>query len=167
MHVLFVCTGNICRSPTAERLAVAYADEAGVQLTASSAGTHGLTGHAMDETAALVLRQLGGEPDGFVARRISPRIADDADLILAMTARHRDEVLAMAPRKLRRTFTLLEAVSLAEQSGAQSLDDLAAARARHSVDETDIADPYTRPHDVYESVGQQIADALPGIVRLF
>ncbi|SNT30812.1 arsenate reductase/protein-tyrosine-phosphatase family protein [Rhodococcoides kyotonense] len=166
MHVLFVCTGNICRSPTAERLAVAYAAESGVQLTASSAGTHGLTGRAMDETAALVLRQLGGEPDGFAARRISTRIADDADLILTMTTRHRDEVLTIAPRKMRRTFTLLEAAGLVEQSGAQSLDELAAARARHSVDAFDIADPYTKSHDVYENVGQQIADALPGIIRL-
>jgi protein-tyrosine phosphatase len=167
VHVLFVCTGNICRSPTAERLAVAYANEAGVQLTASSAGTHGLTGHPMDETAAVVLRQLGGEPDGFSARRISPGIAGDADLILTMTSRHRDDVLAVAPRKLRRTFTLLEAASLAEQSGARSLDDLAAARARHAVDVVDIADPYRKPHEVYDSVGQQIADALPGIIRLF
>lgn len=167
MHVLFVCTGNICRSPTAERLAVAYAAESGADLTASSAGTHGLTGHAMDPTAAVVLQQLGGDSDGFAARRISPKIAEDADLILTMTTRHRDDVLAIAPRKLRRTFTVLEAAGLIEASGATTLDQLAGARTHHSVDTVDIADPYTRAHEVYEAVGQQIADALPAIVRLF
>ena len=98
VHVLFICTGNICRSPTAERLLRAYAAEGGHEVTASSAGTHGLVGHPMDPTAATVLQQLGGESDGFVARRISARIAEDADIVLAMTARHRDEVLAIAPR---------------------------------------------------------------------
>lgn len=166
MHVLFVCTGNICRSPTAERLTTAYAHEAGMELTSSSAGTHGLTGHPMDPTAATVLHQLGGESDGFLARRITPRIAGDADLVLTMTATHRDAVLAIAPRKLRSTFTLLEAVGLAEASGAKSIADIADARAHHSVGTLDIDDPYRRTHDVYEEIGQQIADALPAILRL-
>ncbi len=121
----------------------------------------------MDATAAVVLTQLGGKPDGFSARRISPRIAEEADLILTMTSRHRDDVLTIAPRKLRRTFTLLEASALVAMSGAGTLDELADARARHTVETVDIADPYTKAHEVYESVGQQIADALPAIVRLF
>lgn len=166
MHVLFVCTGNICRSPTAERLTVAYARESGQELTSSSAGTHGLTGHPMDHAAATVLHQLGGESDGFLARRITPKIAGDADLILTMTSRHRDSVLAIAPRKLRATFTLLEAAGLAEASGAKTIADIADARARHSVATLDIEDPYRQEHEVYEEVGQQIADALPVILRL-
>lgn len=166
VHVLFVCTGNICRSPTAERLTLAYATEGGLEVTASSAGTHGLTGHAMDPTAALVLAQLGGESDGFLAQRISPRIAEQADVVLTMTARHRDDVLAIAPRKLRSTFTLLEAASLIEASGATTVAEIADARARHVVDVLDIDDPYRQSHDVYERIGQQIADALPSVLRV-
>lgn len=166
VHILFVCTGNICRSPTAERLAVAYASERGLALTASSAGTHGLTGHPMDESAAIVLRQLGGDDEGFVARRISPRLAEEADLILTMTSRHRDDVLAIAPRRLRRTFTLLEAAELVRFSEATSLDEIADARAKHSVSTLDIEDPYKRAHEMYEEIGQQIADTLPEILRL-
>ncbi len=166
VHVLFVCTGNICRSPTAERLLSAYAREGGLEVTASSAGTHGLTGHAMDQTAAMMLTQLGGEPEGFVARRITPRIAADADIVLTMTARHRDAVLTVAPRKLRSTFTLLEARSLIEASGATTVAAVADARTRHSVDVLDIEDPYRQSQDVYEKIGQQIADALPPILRL-
>ncbi|MDJ0395260.1 low molecular weight phosphatase family protein [Rhodococcus sp. G-MC3] len=166
MHVLFVCTGNICRSPTAERLAVAYSDEGGLDVTSSSAGTHGLVGHAMDEEAASVLHQLGGESEGFVARRLTAKIADEADLILTMTARHRDAVLAIAPRKLRRTFTLLEAASLVEVAGARTVDEVADARARHQVGALDIEDPYRRERETYELIGQQIADALPTILRV-
>lgn len=166
MHVLFVCTGNICRSPTAERLAVAFAEEGGIELTASSAGTQGLVGHAMDPNAALVLQQLGGSPDGFSARRISPAVASDADLVLTMTVSHRDAVLAAAPRQWRRTFTLLEAAGLLEKSGARSLDELADARPVHTIETLDIDDPYRRDLEVYDRVGQQIADALPELLAL-
>ena len=56
MHVLFVCTGNICRSPTAERLAVAYAARHGIaDFTSSSAGTHAVIGHPIHPDAAAVL----------------------------------------------------------------------------------------------------------------
>ncbi|OZD01809.1 low molecular weight phosphatase family protein [Rhodococcus sp. 06-235-1A] len=166
MRVLFVCTGNICRSPTAERLAAAFAHEGGFELTASSAGTQGLTGHGMDPTAALVLTQLGGDPDGFVARRLTPVIAADADLVLTMTAAHRDAVLAISPRQMRRTFTLLEASGLAAASGAHSVASLADARAVHHVDTLDIGDPYRREQSEYEHAGELIAEALPTVLRL-
>ncbi len=166
MRVLFVCTGNICRSPTAERLAAAYAHEGGFDLTASSAGTQGLTGHAMDPTAAMVLTQLGGDPDGFVARRLTPKIAADADLVLTMTSAHRDAVLALAPRQMRRTFTLLEASGLATASDAHSIAALADARAVHRVDTLDIGDPYRREPSEYELAGELIAEALPAVLRL-
>ncbi len=110
MHVLFVCTGNICRSPTAERVTRAFAVKHGLsRLTASSAGTRAVVGYGMEPTAAEVLRTLGGDPKGFRARQLSPANVDDADLILTMTTRHRDKVLAASPRAMRRTFTLLEA----------------------------------------------------------
>ncbi|ORI24957.1 hypothetical protein BJI47_05415 [Rhodococcus sp. 1168] len=120
----------------------------------------------MDQPAATVLRQLGGDDEGFVARRISPRMVEEADLILTMTSRHRDAVLGIAPRRLRRTFTLLEAAELARSSGATSLDQIADARAKHSVSTLDIEDPYKRAHEMYEEIGQQIADTLPEILRL-
>ncbi|MGI8646044.1 MAG: low molecular weight phosphotyrosine protein phosphatase, partial [Nocardioides sp.] len=68
-----VCTGNICRSPTAERVTRAFAVKHGLsRLTASSAGTRAVVGYGMEPTAAEVLRTLGGDPKGFRARQLSP-----------------------------------------------------------------------------------------------
>lgn len=154
MHILFVCTGNICRSPTAERLAAAVPG-----LRASSAGTRAVIGHPVHPEAARVLRDLGGDPAGFAARQLSPKIAGGADLILTMTRAHRDAVLEMAPRQLRRTFTLAEAAALTTEFGPAEVADLAALRPhlRAGLD-LDVADPIGQSPEVFDRVGAQIAE---------
>ncbi|QCQ92550.1 arsenate reductase/protein-tyrosine-phosphatase family protein [Rhodococcus sp. SGAir0479] len=168
MNLVFVCTGNICRSPTAERLAAAWAADNGVdELTATSAGTRAMIGSPMEPLAAKVLSSLGGTPDGFAGRQLTPVIAGKADLILTMTQKHRDKVLRMAPRQLRRTFTLLEAAHLVTTGGARSVAELDAARATAGdLPEAgiDIRDPIGRDVVVFEQVGEQIADALVSVL---
>lgn len=168
MHVLFVCTGNICRSPTGERLAAAYAAQHGIpDFTASSAGTRAVIGHAIHRDAAVVLEELGGDASGFAARQLKSKIASSADLIIAMTSAHRDIVLEAAPRQLSRTFTLTEAVRLASMNGADTLADLAALR-RHltAIDMADIPDPIGQSPEEFATVGAQIASLLPPIMEL-
>lgn len=168
MHVLFVCTGNICRSPTGERLAAAYAAQHGIpDFTASSAGTRAVIGHAIHRDAAVVLEELGGDASGFAARQLKSKIASSADLIIAMTSAHRDIVLEAAPRQLSRTFTLTEAVRLASMNGADTLTDLAALR-RHltAIDMADIPDPIGQSPEEFATVGAQIASLLPPIMEL-
>jgi len=165
MHVLFVCTGNICRSPTAERVTRAFAVKHGLsRLTASSAGTRAVVGYGMEPTAAEVLRTLGGDPKGFRARQLSPANVDDADLILTMTTRHRDKVLAASPRAMRRTFTLLEAGRLLEcLAGAETVAQrLAQARGQQTHGERvdDIVDPIGLDDGTFEAVGAQVVEAL-------
>ena len=184
--VLLVCTGNICRSALAERLGRAYlyevlgADAGFVQLT--SAGMQAVVGSAMHPYSALVLRGLGGEPEGFVARQLLNDMAIDADLTLTMTRQHRREVLLGAPRALARTFTLREAADLVELVGedvavpgealaerARNLvKELAAARShRQSSADDDIRDPIGQPAEVHEEVGDAIAAALiPVLARI-
>jgi protein-tyrosine phosphatase len=71
--VLVICTGNICRSPLAERLLRArIATDADIRV--ESAGTHGLTGRPIDRDSATALRELGVDPDGHEARRLDLRI---------------------------------------------------------------------------------------------
>jgi low molecular weight protein-tyrosine phosphatase len=168
LHVLFVCTGNICRSPIAERLAAAYSARFKVpDFSASSAGTRALIAHPIQEEAALVLEKLGGEASNFAARQLTSRIASDADLVLTMTRAHRDIVLAHAPRQLHRTFTLSEAARLVSECSARNVADLATLRPHLAAHKApDIPDPIGQSADVFAMVGSQIADFLPPILEL-
>ncbi|HKP39548.1 low molecular weight phosphatase family protein [Mycobacterium sp.] len=168
LHVLFVCTGNICRSPIAERLASAYSTRIRVpDFRASSAGTRAVTAHPIHPDAALVLEKLGGDASNFAARQLTSRIASDADLVLTMTRAHRDTVLELAPRQLHRTFTLSEAARLASDCNARNIADLAALRPHLATHElADIPDPIGRAADFFATVGSQIAELLPPIVEL-
>jgi protein-tyrosine phosphatase len=181
--VLFVCTGNICRSPIAERVARAYVDEVlgehmdGFRL--ASAGTHAVVGSGVHPLSSAVLTALGGDPAGFAARQLTDDMAGSADLALGLTRSHRRAVLRRAPRGLSRTFTLLEAADLASSlpadlvlpgdTGAERcrslVREMAAARARRgSGGEDDIADPIGESAGFHEQIGEAVADA---VVRLF
>lgn len=168
LHVLFVCTGNICRSPIGERLTVAYAAQHGIpNLTASSAGTRAVIGHPIHRHAALTLESRGADTSGFTARQLTAKIASDADLVIAMTSAHRDIVLEAAPRQLHKTFTLTEAARLAPMKGAQTLADLAALRPQLAAHEqADIPDPIGQSPEVFAAVGSQIAVLLSPILEL-
>lgn len=168
VNVLFVCTGNICRSPSAERLAAAYAAQYAIpNFMASSAGTRAVIGHPIHPNAAIILKELGGDASNFAARQLNSKIASAADLIITMTSVHRDTVLETAPRQLRRTFTLTEASHLAAMDDAETLSDLAGLRPRLGANEKlDIPDPIGQSPEVFAAIGAQIADLLPPILEL-
>lgn len=166
--MLFVCTGNICRSPTAERLAAAYAERLQVpDFKVTSAGTRAVIAHPIHHDAALVLEKLGGNASNFAARQLTPKIASDADLVLTMTTAHRTAVLELAPRKLRSTFTLSEASRLASDYNAQTIADVSALRPQLVADQlSEIPDPIGQSPEVFAEIGSQIADLLPPILAL-
>jgi protein-tyrosine-phosphatase len=177
--VLVVCTGNICRSALAERLARAYLNEAlgpdAGRVLVRSAGTQAVVGSGVHPDSALVLAGLGGDPAGFAARQLVDEMAVDADLTLALTRAHRRAVLNVAPRALSRTFTLREAAELvhllnpvdepvgntfAERCRALVRAMAAARSKRPSESSDDIADPIGRPVEFHEQVGEEIASTL-------
>lgn len=167
LHVLFVCTGNICRSPSAERLAVAYAERLQIpKFEASSAGTRAVIGHPIQTEAAGVLKRLGGRDEDFAARQLTAKVVRPADLVLTMTRAHRDSVLEIAPTKLNRTFTLREASRLRTECGARSVADLPALRPHLAADDLDVEDPIGQSAEVFVHVGQQIADLLWPVMDL-
>jgi protein-tyrosine phosphatase len=176
--VLFVCTGNICRSPMAERLFEARTDPA-LPLRTASAGTSGLTGWSMDAPSALVLRELGGDPDGHSALRLSRRLIAGADLILTAEIEHRDEVVRGGRSAERRTFTLREfgrlGAGLGHLAQPPSADDLRARVADIAAiravlppvgpEMHNIADPYGAAMDVVRACGNQTAAAVDAVIE--
>jgi protein-tyrosine phosphatase len=124
--VLFVCTGNICRSPAAERLFRARLVPAN-DVSVSSAGVQGLVGEPMDEPSAQALRELGGDPNGHIARRLTDRMIIESGLILTATLDQRDTIIRTVPIAMRRTFALREYARL-----AQSVPDLNVPLGRHA-----------------------------------
>lgn len=156
--ILVVCTGNICRSPLAERL---LQQRLGAEFEVVSAGTHGWEGAEMDRAAAAELRRLGGDPTGF---RSSPLRAEHicaADLVLTATRAHRSAVLAEEPSALLRTFTLRELAHLAPRLEGDVPTDLVAQAAKlrsaADLDDYDVPDPYGAPTQRYQEVADTIA----------
>lgn len=142
LHVSFICTGNICRSPMAEQIFAAHAHRAGLAVRASSAGTYG--GHAGSgadpRTQAVLLKH--GYPAGHTAAIVSTAHLA-ANLLVAMDSGH-DAALARlgvpaSRRRLLRSF----------DPGAASID---------------VADPYVGTIQDFERVRSEIESAIPGLL---
>jgi protein-tyrosine phosphatase len=91
--ILVVCVGNICRSPTAERLLQQYQPG----LTVGSAGLGALVGKGADERATSVAQHHNLSLDGHCARQVSAAMCREYDLILAMEKRHIHALCDIAP----------------------------------------------------------------------
>jgi len=167
LHVLVVCTGNICRSPLAERL---LRTRLGDLVSVRSAGTHGLDAWEMEPNAAAELERRGGDPAGHSSRRIGTDDVDEADLVLTMTTAQRTDVLADQPLAMSRTFTLLEFAALLDQHDGPfdrtaTVRGLARRRGAATLEDYDVADPMGQSPEVHAAVAETIAEAVDRIAR--
>lgn len=161
LHILVVCTGNLCRSPLAERL---LHDRLDGRHTVRSAGTQGVDAAAMDPYAAAELERRGGDAVGFRSRRLQRVDVQRADLVLTMTIEQRSAVLAEEPAALSRTFTLREFAHLLEDAGrfgrTASIGELARRRSAATLDRYDIPDPIGASPQVHAEVAAEIDAAV-------
>jgi len=178
-RILVVCTGNVCRSPFVER--VLRLELAGLDIVVESAGTGALVGQPMDAHAAHQVRAHGADPSDHVARQITARLIEGADLVLTATRRHRGEVAVMSPRALRYAFAWNDFAELVRTMSAEELDRrrqggslrqvVAAVAAQRgsvpprSAPEVDIVDPYRQGREVFQQMGHEVMASLPGVVR--
>lgn len=99
MNLLFVCSGNTCRSPLAEALARQIAARRGVEdVEVSSAGTNAWDNAPATDEALLVGMERGLDLTGHRARKLTPAIVSEADLIFVMTLGHLEPVKQMGGR---------------------------------------------------------------------
>lgn len=173
--VLAVCTGNVCRSPAVELLLRGVLDSS---VTVGSAGTEALVGHPVARPMADLLAADGFPPGGFAARRLTPALVEEADLVLTLTRAHRTRVLELVPAAVRRTLTLTElgllssTVARGAATGADDAARLAALvplalgeRPRHvGTRADDVVDPWGRSEAVYQHSYEQMIGALTTVL---
>ncbi len=122
--VLFVCMGNICRSPTAEGAFRALVERAGLAdaVEIDSAGTHGYHAGAMpDQRAQRAARDQGFRIDHLRARQLERRDFEHFDLLLAMDYDNLDELRARCPPGAEEKLRLL--MTFAPQTGCDEVPD--------------------------------------------
>lgn len=170
-RLLFVCTGNICRSPFAEILTRhllrgRLGGRAAAAFDISSAGVAAVEGAGMhpDSRAELAPWHLDGPLSaGFVARQLHPSTIERSHLVLGATARHRAAVVEQCPAALPMTFGLREFARLAAAVDTAELPAHPVARAHALVerarlhrglvppnpDGDDVPDPIGRSQDAH------------------
>ena len=87
-NLLFVCTANVCRSPMAEAIFNALAEEKGLGWRARSAGVAALEGEDITPNARTALEEVGIHPEEHRARQVSEAMLEAADLVLVMSPQH-------------------------------------------------------------------------------
>ncbi len=170
--VLFICVGNVCRSPFAERLLRLRLDQQGASdlFEVSSAGVLAMAGREMHPVMAGELVSRGGSGDWFVARQLNGGLVEHAGLVLTATKEIRSRVLQGTPTALRRTFTVLEFAALARTASVGlGVEDLvrscAERRSAAVLPGYDITDPMGAPGEVFASVAADLDTAVTSIAH--
>ncbi len=143
-RLLFVCTGNICRSPMAQFILERRAREAGLPWSAASAGVAAEVGRPMTREAERALASRGITGPRHSGRQLDAAMIAAADQVYALTRAHRARIVASFPSYASKVSVLREAAGLPDP---------------------DVDDPYGFPDAVYEACASRIEEALEILIR--
>ncbi len=131
MNILFICTGNTCRSAMAAAMMDKIAVDRNLDIRIESAGLCAPDGRAASENAIRAARAYGADLSNHRAKTVTKELIDASDLILTMTSEHKRALEPMASGKV---FTLAEYVSRTD----------------------DVPDPYGESEEVYKKCADMI-----------
>lgn len=177
-EILTICTGNVCRSPLAERALQAgfdhYSPDA---FRVQSAGTRALVGRAVPPEISAIAGQIGVDVGEFYSRQLATDMLGTADLILTLTRKHSADVLSENPLFLKKTFTLREFARVLPSVPANTELDSAErwrVAVKHSLRDRsvgylgpkfdDVIDPYRQSSVVFRQMADELIPAVKAIV---
>ncbi|WP_417763137.1 low molecular weight protein-tyrosine-phosphatase [Shewanella sp.] len=142
--ILFVCMGNICRSPTAEAIARAKAQDTGLALEFDSAGTIDYhQGEQPDIRAQAALERRGIDFSGIRARKLTQSDFAEFDLILAADEQNLADLLGRCPEAYQHKLALIMAFGKGST--------------------VEVPDPYYGGSDGFERVLDLLEEAIDGL----
>lgn len=107
MNILFVCTGNTCRSPMAEKILSKKANDSNLNLEIKSAGISAVEGYPASKNAREIIKEYGLD-DTHISKKVSKDLLAWADIILTMTIAHKEALIEQEPEFYNKVFTLKE-----------------------------------------------------------
>lgn len=184
-RILFLCTGNTCRSPMAEAFLKGLAQEKGLAVEVRSAGISTMDGLPVSANSIHALQQHGIQHKGN-SRALNEDVLHWADLILTMTSGHKREVIRRYPAVMEYIFTLKEYAYMDEllqsrlkeleslyseqqmqQALDQPMDELKRQRIielERSIPSFDVADPFGGSQSVYDACARELGEAIKKVV---
>ena len=145
MKLLFVCTGNTCRSSMAEGLFKDMLKSLGKdnEISVSSAGIYAMNNQSASENAIIAMKNNLVDISNHRSKQITMEMIEESDIILTMTNGHKQAILQASPGMNSKVFTLKEFVGL----------------------DGDIADPFGGSIEIYEESLKDIKIALQRLAQ--
>lgn len=163
-QILFVCTGNIARSASAQYLAELMRPESST-WTFNSAGTGAMVGASVARHIDTELAKRGAIYDHHVAKQITERLVHESSLVLVMEKEHLDWIAHEWPQYRSKVHLLCQMARVQKQAGKRV--DPVAFMLQYDEEpliHDDVDDPYLRGPEAAEAAVQKIQEALDIVV---